>query len=547
MQESSWGWRGEADINLARLSLPNLDKLSTLIAANKQIYGAGVALKDIETWKEACNDTSQVKPRTVPQFCALLQKFLFKVPGHRIYMRFDDNVRLAYYVNEVEYIPKREDHGHITPEHVNLELLWEEFGGKKREKVTFWEGDCRAMTIPQSLSLKGYTCETKELREAYLGEQKRFNTIVDEIGKQYLSSGTATDDLDGNPDSSDGYWHKSHTIQMVRNGEPTRVVVDVFYEDEKTNRRDNDRVHISQWFWRNAEHRKFSAKGDDEDEIDENDDDIPEVEVPVHPFAAVFDLSKHLRMRAHVNYLSEYVYDKELSEKLIMPDELKALVEMLIAHKDGGFKDIVKGKSGGAVVLLAGPPGVGKTLTAEVYAESEGRALYSVQCSQLGIKPEDLESELLKIFERARRWKAVLLLDEADVYVHERGNDLLQNAIVGVFLRVLEYQDSVLFLTTNRPDDVDDAIGSRCVARLTYVLPTTEEQTRIWRVLADASNIEITDETIAEIVRRSPGLSGRDVKNLLKLGHLVSLRTLVPISADAIDFVKRFKPTGKAP
>ena len=46
------------------------------------------------------------------------------------------------------------------------------------------------------------------------------------------------------------------------------------------------------------------------------------------------------------------------------------------------------------------------------------RPLYSVQCSQLGLEPADLERELLKIFTRAARWNAILLLDEADVYIH---------------------------------------------------------------------------------------------------------------------------------
>ena len=102
------------------------------------------------------------------------------------------------------------------------------------------------------------------------------------------------------------------------------------------------------------------------------------------------------------------------------------------------------------------------------------RPLYSVQCSQLGLEPADLERELLKIFTRAARWNAILLLDEADVYIHRRGSDIQQNAIVGVFLRVLEYYSGVMFLTTNRAELVDDAIASRCLARIDYQSVTLE-------------------------------------------------------------------------
>jgi SpoVK/Ycf46/Vps4 family AAA+-type ATPase len=134
-----------------------------------------------------------------------------------------------------------------------------------------------------------------------------------------------------------------------------------------------------------------------------------------------------------------------------------------------------------------------------------------------------------------------MLLDEADVYVHERGNDLQQNAIVGVFLRVLEYQSSVLFLTTNRPDDVDDAIASRCIAKLTYELPTLDEQKRIWQVLTAATGATITEQTIDQIITKNKALSGRDVKNLLKLARVMSDDG--EIRADAVEFIKQFKPT----
>jgi len=112
---------------------------------------------------------------------------------------------------------------------------------------------------------------------------------------------------------------------------------------------------------------------------DEIDGDEINVEVPLHPYVAVFDLSKHLRLRIHVNNLTEYVYDEKMDEKLVLPTELKELVKLLIEHKGTAFEDIVKGKGDGAVVLLTGKPGFGKTLTAEVYAESEKKPLYSVQ------------------------------------------------------------------------------------------------------------------------------------------------------------------------
>jgi len=65
-----------------------------------------------------------------------------------------------------------------------------------------------------------------------------------------------------------------------------------------------------------------------------------------------------------------------------------------------------------------------------------------------------------------------MLIDEADVYIRKRSDDIAANAVVGIFLRVLEYFDGLLFLTTNRIDDIDEAIISRCIALIRYLAPT---------------------------------------------------------------------------
>ena len=70
--------------------------------------------------------------------------------------------------------------------------------------------------------------------------------------------------------------------------------------------------------------------------------------------------------------------------------------------------DVVEGKGRGLVILLHGPPGVGKTLTAETIALASQRPLMSVSTAEIGISPELAESNLRAIFEDASRWKAVL-------------------------------------------------------------------------------------------------------------------------------------------
>ena len=184
----------------------------------------------------------------------------------------------------------------------------------------------------------------------------------------------------------------------------------------------------------------------------------------------------------------------------------------------------------------------GQAVARTVLAATRARGLRS-EPDRHSTNPSELEDELHKVFARATRWNAILLIDEADVYVAARGANLMQNAIVGVLLRVLEYYRGVMFLTTNRADIVDDAVASRCIARLDYDVPPVEDQRRIWRILADTSGLALTDEVIDAIVTKYPRLSGRDVKNILKLAAMVAAAREVPITMEVIEFAKRFKPT----
>ena len=68
------------------------------------------------------------------------------------------------------------------------------------------------------------------------------------------------------------------------------------------------------------------------------------------------------------------------------------------------------------------------------------RPLYIVGAGDLGTSATSVERALISIFNLAAAWKAVVLIDEADVFLEQRGtHDLDRNAMVAVFLRQLEY------------------------------------------------------------------------------------------------------------
>lgn len=553
MNEGSWNWKGMGTLDLRTLNTAQRQKLKALLQKNKEVHGVKMMLYDLNCYERALADPTAIEVRNIRTFAALLQAYLKPLPRHQVYVKDDDdeNIRLPYYVNSIVYHKKVTRRGYETPAHVILHLMWEHFGGSHSQQLTWYQKDVRGKTISQILAAREVYPETEDFRLQYQDDLKRWDVAAKQVGKQYLGTGTASDDVDVNDGES--HWHHHNQFSLDRDDGPSRVVADVFFEN-KNNRDDNVTPDLE--FWK----KMISLKGGDEDDDDVSEEEIDQlreeeeafekgtaeetIEVPIHPYLAVFDLRRHMRLKVHINNLTEYKYDPEMANKLVLPPESKHLVHILVEHKDGGFKDIVKGKGGGAIVLLCGPPGTGKTLTAEVYAESEEKALYSVQASQLGTDEEELEKELTKVLARGKRWGAIMLIDEADVYVHTRGNDLQQNAIVGVFLRVLEYHSSILFLTTNRPELVDDAVASRCIARIVYKVPSIEDQRKIWRILADQAGIKIAPADLNEIVTENTKLAGRDIKNLLKLAQLfIASGDQKKVTAETIKFVSQFKPT----
>ncbi len=95
--------------------------------------------------------------------------------------------------------------------------------------------------------------------------------------------------------------------------------------------------------------------------------------------------------------------------------------------------------------------------------------------------PAKVEAILTIIFKIASRWKAILLLDEADIFMAQRTNDNHSNALVSVFLRELEHFDGVLFLTTNRLQTFDAAILSRIHVSLKYSELGRDAREAVWR------------------------------------------------------------------
>ncbi|CEL11686.1 hypothetical protein ASPCAL14785 [Aspergillus calidoustus] len=224
---------------------------------------------------------------------------------------------------------------------------------------------------------------------------------------------------------------------------------------------------------------------------------------------------------------------KNIIDLLVMKPEgnkhmIKAICEIYGGTYTQTFtSDFISGKGEGQILLLHGPPGTGKTLTAESVAEYSGRPLLSITSADLGQEPETLEQNLLRFFRDAKKWNAIVLLDEADVYLEARSSqDLRRNSIVSIFLRALDYFQGILFLTTNRVGSFDEAFMSRIHVQIGYDPLDEGSRQQIWdnHFKKLSRNREINGQEIRcsydakEFVRKSKDLqalkwNGREIRN----------------------------------
>jgi ATPase family associated with various cellular activities (AAA) len=246
-----------------------------------------------------------------------------------------------------------------------------------------------------------------------------------------------------------------------------------------------------------------------------------------------------------VDLTAQIQWNTHAFDKLVLPPDQKELLlsfaESQVTDK-ALFDDIIEGKGKGIIILLSGPPGVGKTLTAESIAENMHAPLYMISAGDLGVTPEQIEYKLTNVLSMIASWNSVLLLDECDVFLEARSaHDLERNKLVSIFLRVLEYYEGILFLTTNRIDNIDPAFQSRIHVSMAYPELNAKSQRHIWanflegRKGGDSAAHEFTEQDLDELAE--VGLNGRQIKNVLKTAQLLASRKKCPLRREFVETV----------
>lgn len=514
-------WKKDEDvIKLDVRKIPHavLEQIQIYAKARHERSEFNHVLQNISMFKKICDNPKEAKVKTLKALEQAVAEYINATCYRKMVATTNRDQKMIMYVaTRVSYTPSNP--ATFTQAHVSLHMSYVH-RGKVQDKTISWFNDdvvgVGGITVGALLERRGFFIVTEDIYGEYVKSMIKFKEYTGQIGEQFTT--------DGMVEASSRY--SSSWKSTSEEGSVTKLVC-----DEEENEVSSAGI-TSGLFWAK------NIYTESEDEVP--DDEVPDLEVPVHPYIKFFDLQNHYNVYAHVDVIKPYEYDKSVYDKLILPQDIKNLIDVMVGGTADIMEDIIQGKSGGIIVMASGAPGIGKTLTAEVYSEFAERPLYVVQSSQLGVSINDLEEKLKKVLQRAVKWKAILLIDEADVYIHERGDDLVQNAVVGVFLRVLEYYRGILFMTSNRGTIVDDAIMSRCTAHIRYPMPSAEDLIKIWGILAKQYKADITEEVIKQLVEHFPNISGRDVKTMLKLANMLSKRSKKPIDLELVKYVSGF-------
>jgi SpoVK/Ycf46/Vps4 family AAA+-type ATPase len=181
--------------------------------------------------------------------------------------------------------------------------------------------------------------------------------------------------------------------------------------------------------------------------------------------------------RGELSALLSASYPKLRMSDMILEKSIEERLNRIIKEQRQMIKIRSHGLAPRKKLLLVGPPGTGKTMSASVLAGELGLPLLVVRLESLITKyMGETAAKLRLIFDAITQSRGVYLFDEFDSIGSQRGqvNDVGEiRRILSSFLQMIEQDDSdsIILAATNHPKVLDYALFRRFDDIIEYALP----------------------------------------------------------------------------
>lgn len=228
-------------------------------------------------------------------------------------------------------------------------------------------------------------------------------------------------------------------------------------------------------------------------------------------------------------------------DDLILPDEQIHLLQQ--ACNQVTYRHVVYGEWGfgqklsygkGISMLFTGPPGTGKTMSAEVIAHELHLEIYKIDLSQVISKYiGETEKNLHKIFAEAKAGNVILFFDEADALFGKRSevkdsHDKFANVETAYLLQKMEEHEGISILATNLMQNFDDAFLRRINYVVKYPLPDAEYREKIWRSFFPAATPQSSDLDFSYLASKLQ-IAGGSIKNIVLASAFLAAANQTPV------------------